>query len=164
MSDVNYRMLLNHFEEQRIKRNAEFRKEMEGIEETISGLRKMLANQPQAPLFSENPRSDASAVGKYAGLSVRWAILNLLAEDREAPMPTSAIAEALRIGGITSNSQNFTSNVSAVISDMTNKKLELESTDSGYRLTETGRRAWEAIKHTHQYATRLSSTASMRPV
>jgi hypothetical protein len=160
MNNLDYRELLNHFEGQRTRRQAEFKKEMEGIEETISGLRKMLANQPQAPLFDVNPRAIASAVGKYAGLSVRWAILNLLAEDREAPMPTAAIAETLRAGGITSNSQNFTSNVSAVISDMTNKKQELEPTDSGYRLTETGRKAWDAIKHTHQYVNRFASIAS----
>jgi hypothetical protein len=106
----------------------------------------------------------ASAAGKYAGISVRWSILNLLAEDSDGPLPTAKIAEALVIGGIISSSQNFTSNVSAVVSDMPNKKLELESTDSGYQLTDRGRAAWEAIKHTHQYINRASAAAFLRPV
>jgi hypothetical protein len=165
MSNVDYRQLMNHFEQLRAKRQAEFRKEMEGIEETIAGLRKMLSSQPQGALFDINPRQvTANPVGKYAGLSVRWAILNLLSEDVDGPLPTSKIAELLTIGGITSQGETFTSNVSAVISDMKNKKHEVESTASGYQLTDTGRVAWDAIKQTHRYANRVSASASVLPV
>ncbi len=159
MDKVDYSELLRHFEGQRTIRQQEFKKEMEGLEETISGLRKMLANQQ--PLLPLRPRVITNP--QYAGMSVRWAILNLLAEDSDGPMPTSMIAEALTVGGVTSSSQNFTSNVSAVISVMTNTRHELESTASGHRLTEGGKRAWEAIKHTHQYINRVSPSASALP-
>jgi hypothetical protein len=156
MNNVDYGELLKHFEGQRTKRQEEFKLEMAGLEETISGLRKMLGNQQS--LFQSQPRVVTSQ-GKYAGISVRWAILNLLGEDSNGALSTAKIAETLKIGGITSNSQSFTSNVSAVVSDMTNKRSELESTESGYRLTERGRAAWEAIKHTPQYINRSSAAS-----
>jgi hypothetical protein len=160
MNTVDYRELLAHFEEQRARRQQEFKMEMEGLEETISGLKKMLGNQ-QSTLFRPQPQIVTNQrEGRYAGISVRWAILNLLGEDAVGPLPTSKIAEALTTGGITSTSQNFTSNVSAVVSDMTNKRRELESTDGGYRLTDNGRAAWDAIKRTPQYLNRSIAIAS----
>ena len=159
MNNLDYRELLSHFEEQRTKRQLEFKKEMEGIEETISGLTKMLGNQHQ-PVSLPAPHPVVTTAERYTGISVRWAILNLLGEDAHGPMSSAQIADTLKNGGIISNGQNFTSNVSAVISDMTNKRSELESTDSGYRLSENGRAAWNAIKHSAKYINRSSATAS----
>jgi len=158
MNNVDYGELLRHFEEQRTKRQEEFKREMEGLEETISGLKKMLSRQQ--PLFRPEPRVITNLPGRYAGISVRWAVLSLLGEDSHGPLPTAKIAEALKAGGITSDSLNFTSNVSAVLSVMTNKRNEVESTESGYQLTDIGRSAWTAIKHTSQYLNRRAASAS----
>jgi hypothetical protein len=158
MNNSDYEKLLKDLEEQRAKREQEFKIEMEGLDEAISGLKKILGNQQPVA-----PQPQAAVVttpeGSYAGMSVRWGILNLLGEHSNGALPTARIADALKTGGITSSGQNFNSNVSAVISDMTNKRLELESTESGYRLTDNGKSAWAAIKRTPQYVNRLSVTA-----
>jgi len=95
----------------------------------------------------------------HAGMSVRWAILSLAGESEDGTVPrTAEVADQLKAGGINSESKNFSSNVSAVLSDMARQKRELEMTDGGnYRLTEKGRGAWEAIKRTTQYQNRLFS-------
>jgi len=51
-----------------------------------------------------------------------------------------------------------TGSVSAVVSDMVNKRKELEpAEESTYRLTESGRLAWAAIKHSPKYVNRAVS-------
>jgi hypothetical protein len=163
---IDFRDVLRQLEQQKIARELEFKREMEGIEETISGLRKMLASKSQPALFAVTPQHVAAIpAGKYSNMSVRWAILNLLAEDAVGPMPTGKIAEALNAGGLNSKTgKNFSSNVSAILSVMSNTRGEVESTETGFRLTPNGRAAWEAVKHTPQYANRLFASASGRPV
>jgi hypothetical protein len=163
---IDFRDVLRELEQEKIKKEADFKREMEGIEETISGLRKMLMSKSQPALFKVTPQHVAAIpAGKYSNMSVRWAILNLLAEDAVGPMPTGKIAEALNAGGLNSKSgKNFPSNVSAILSVMANTREEVESTENGYRLTPNGRAAWEGVKHTPQYANRLFANASGRPV
>jgi len=90
---------------------------------------------------------------KYAGMSVRWGILNLMADSGVDQLGTTNIADALIAGGVRSNGQNFNANVSAVVSEMHRKKNELEpgDADGTYRITQHGREVWESIKHTPQY-------------
>src|SRR5258708_10837771 len=88
--------------------------------------------------------------GKYAGMIVRWAILNLLAEDATAPMTTGDIAEALLSGGIISNGKSFSGNVSAVLSGMNNDRSEVIAGENGWVITPTGRSAWTHISAKRQ--------------
>jgi hypothetical protein len=164
---IDFREVLRQLEERKSYREVEFKREMEGIEETISGLKKMLAGQSQPPLFAITPQHVAEIpAGKFADMSVRWAILNFLAEDAVGPMPTGKIAEALEAGGLRSKSgKSFSSNVSAILSVMAKHRGEVEGIDGGFRLTQSGRSAWEAIQNTPQYASRVfSSNVSARPV
>ena len=83
-------------------------------------------------------------------MSVRWAILNLLAEDANHPMTTGDIAVALQQGGITSSGKNFAGNVSAVLSDMSRTRGEAASKDEGWVITEIGKSAWAHISARRQ--------------
>ena len=99
-------------------------------------------------------------LGKYSNMSVRWAILKLLGEDTHNPMATGDVATELEKGGVTTRGQRFASIVSAVLSDMKNKKEEVETTDDGmYRLSENGRQVWEAVKNSARYLNRTSTSA-----
>ena len=127
--------------------------ELIDLEQTISGIRKLLAKD--ASLFAQIPQSAIQSAGpKYAGMSVRWAVLKYLAEESKAPASTAVIANALRAGGQTTTGRDFVSNVSAVISGMVNKREEVEAIEGGYQITMTGRDAWAAIKMTPQYRSR----------
>jgi hypothetical protein len=75
-------------------------------------------------------------------------------------MGTAEIAAALRDGGITSSAQNFTSNVSAVLSGMVNQRREIEQADNGFQITEQGRTVWDGIKHTSQWLNRQEAPAA----
>lgn len=135
----HYQAVLNDLEQRR----QSCQKELAELEQAIAFMRKPI------PLQTLNVYP-----GKYSDMSVRWAILNLLAEDAVAPMPTSDIAEALQQGGISSRGKSFNSNVSAVLSQMTREREETEQIGSGYRISEHGRAVWEGIKNTEQYRTR----------
>ena len=88
--------------------------------------------------------------GKYAGMSVRWAILNLLAEDATAPMTTGDIAEALLKAGIQTGGKSFSANVSAVLSGMNHNRKEVVAKTNGWVITEIGKSAWTHISAKRQ--------------
>lgn len=89
---------------------------------------------------------------KYAGMSVRWAILRLMADGGAEDLSTSQMAETLKNGGVSSGGKNFAGNVSAVVSEMVRVKRELESPASGiYRITALGREKWDTIRHSAKY-------------
>ena len=140
----HYQAVLNDLEQRR----QHCQKELAELEQAIAFMRK-----PFPPQAAHNVYP-----GKYSNMSVRWAILNLLAEDAAAPMPTSEVAEALQEGGISSRGKNFSSNVSAVLSQMTRERNETEQVGGGYRISEHGREVWEGIKNTEQYQTRQLSS------
>jgi hypothetical protein len=65
-------------------------------------------------------------------------------------MGTAEIAAALREGGITSSANNFTGNVSAVLSVMANKKGEIQSFENKFVISPTGKQAWAHIRALRQ--------------
>lgn len=136
--------------------------EIKSIDQVMAGLRNLLQNnelsaQGSLPL---DPHKAPSASGKsrlYAGMSVRWATLYLLAEHATKPLPTSEITSIFEQGGITSGSKKFSANVSAVLSGMVNQRKEVEQVEGGYRITAPGRQVWEAIKSGPQWLSRQHS-------
>lgn len=92
---------------------------------------------------------------KYAGMSVRWAVLGLMAEDERSDggLTTPDMAAVLVSGGARSHAgKNFAGNVSAVVSEMVRRKGELESAADGkYVITAHGREVWEGIKRNPAY-------------
>jgi hypothetical protein len=138
----------------------------------IAGLASTLAADDASMRAQAEPLPFAQPVGlgapaesrvpdnhKFAGISVRWSILSLMADHvpPEDDLGTVEMAEALQSGGVRSGGQNFAANVSAVVSDMVNKRQELEPTGNGkYRITQTGRSAWQTIKMSRQYRSRRS--------
>jgi len=85
---------------------------------------------------------------KYARLSVRWAILDLLNDTRART--SSEIAEALKAAGIQTKAANFVNNVSAVLS--TTMKEEVQQLSNGaWELTENGRKAIAYIRTTPKF-------------
>ena len=147
--------------EQRISRSEQ---EIRGYKDTLSQIRKLAS--AQANLFAPAPASGVPAVAvsssRYAGMSVRWAILCLLGEDHTGPLATAQVADILTQGGMTTKGESFTSNVSAVLSVMRRDRNEIEQVEGGYQLTANGQAAWHAVKLTPQYQNRLSEGASVQ--
>lgn len=157
--DEHYRAVLRDLEQRQLA----CQKELAELEQTISAIRNLLPSaQPQLDLAANRMMRSAqdNASGKYANMSVRWAVLNLLAENAPGPMPTSEIASSLLKGGIRSSSRNFNSNVSAVLSTMANTREEVETVEGNYKITEHGREVWNAIKLSEPYRTRNHSSVS----
>jgi len=153
-STQNYQVVLHDLE---LRRNR-CQDELKAVEQAILGIRALLARD--ASLLVQIPQSSpgTSTAERYAGMSVRWGVLQFLAEDADGPASTAEIAAALRKGGMTTRGRDFISNVSAVISVMVNKRQELEPIAGegagSYHLTQTGHAAWSAIKMTTQYQAR----------
>jgi hypothetical protein len=90
---------------------------------------------------------------KYATVSHRWAILDLL-NDSPA-MTTAEIAETLSAAGSRTKSKDFVSTVSAVLSS--NMKEEVRQLSDGkWELTATGREAIEYIRTTPKFRGAMS--------
>jgi hypothetical protein len=149
--DQSYEHVLNDWQAHR-QRCANELKMLDGM---IGNLRQFISAQP-ATAVSSHTTDSVSTGQKYTGMSVRWAILYLLAEHTTSPTGRAEIAKALREGGITSNAQDFASNVSAVLSTMVNERREVEQVqDSGYQITQHGREVWAGIKRTPQWSSRV---------
>lgn len=152
--DQHYQAVLRDLEQRR----AHIQEQLAELDQAIAVVRKTVPSSASVrPDGAPQPLHVASS-GKYMGMSMRWAILNLLAEDASAPMPTSEVAAALQAGGISSSGKSFISNVSAVLSVMANTRKEIESAEGGYRITEHGREVWKGVKGTEQYQNRLVSS------
>ncbi len=127
-----------------IKELAALNARLKEVQATQSSLRRRIdpdtASNPSS--ISLRPSSE-----KYARISTRWAILDLLNQSPEG-MSTSEIAEALKAGGIQTEAVNFANNVSAVLStSMKTAKNEVESLPDGrWKLTPKGE---AAIAHIH---------------
>ena len=141
------------------------------VETTIAALKVKLnayeaenaeAREVQKPLAFPTPvPQGAPAQTLFAGISVRWAVLHLMAEHATGPMRSSEIADALQAGGVRSSGLNFAANVSAVISEMRKKdKPELSADDGRFEITDHGREVWDGIKHTRQYRYRRGVVAA----
>ena len=144
-----------------------FTEELNSITQMITGLRQFILPSQDLPLsqsvqFTNGLEPEAAVTeksGMYSGLSTRWAILYLLAENTTIPMGRSEIAKALTDGGIMSNAQSFASNVSAVLSGMANERKEVEQVESGYQITDHGREVWQGVKRTPQWNARTAYPA-----
>jgi hypothetical protein len=104
-----------------------------------------------ATLKSINPDAHPSVISarpinqKYANISVRWAILDLLADSE--PMSSSEIADALMASGVQTKAVNFANNVSAVLTTSMKGHQEVEQLPDGkWRLTPNGISAIEHIR------------------
>jgi hypothetical protein len=127
---------------------------IEGMTRQLEALK---TGRPISANFKPVTASDKNSADEtppYANMSVRWAVLKLLA-SADRPIGTGDIAKALEAGGVESKGQRFSSIVSAVLSDMKSKKGEVESAEDGYyRLTNQGREAWEHIEKSARYRDR----------
>lgn len=138
-----YRAVLEDLEKQK----NEYLFKVREVEVAIAALRKLMPDEPRPTAAAvDNLLPVVVEQNKYAGMSVRWAILCLLTEDAVAPLSTGAVAQLLTEGGITSTSKNFAANVSAVLSDMNHNKNEVISRDNGWVISERGKSAWIHIK------------------
>jgi hypothetical protein len=142
-------------------RRARCQRELADLEQTIAGIKKLLASSASlfvgTPMPSQPNDAHSDPERKYANMSQRWAILKFLAEDATAPMKAADIAIGLLNGGLRSNGKDLAGNVSAVISTMKQKGEVEQAEDGGYRLTDNGRLAWAAIKHSPKYVNRAVS-------
>jgi hypothetical protein len=145
----------------REKRN-QLEKEIAGITSAIGAIERIMPGQPSAPsAVNVAPVGSRSALatipieppaialpvtsGVYANMSVRWACLALLSEHPNETLSTSVIAKTLLAGGVTTNGRNFNGNVSAVLSNMSRERNEVETTSEGWKITEQGKSAWSYI-------------------
>jgi hypothetical protein len=145
----HYRAVLDDLQSQR----NELQYRIKEIDTAITSLHRLIPEAARNEFPTPAMPSVPSAVvphGKYAGMSVRWAILNLLAEDATAPMTTGDIAEALLKGGIQTSGKSFSGNVSAVLSGMNHDRKEVFSNATGWVVTETGKSAWAHISAKRQ--------------
>jgi hypothetical protein len=103
-----------------------------------------------------NPTNPAVVVAskKYANISVRWAILDLLSAAG-APKTTADIAEALKEAGVVTKAANFTNNISAVLSSTMKGKGEVaQNSDGLWELTERGSNAISHIQASAEFRKR----------
>lgn len=118
------------------------------LHNSISTLSKRIdpdAPPPLRPLTPTRPPSQ-----KYAHISVRWAILDLL-NDSPA-MATSEIAETLKSAGVQTRAANFANNVSAVLSTTMKEHNEVQQLSDGkWELTENGKQAIAHIRTTPKF-------------
>jgi hypothetical protein len=100
---------------------------------------------PSGPLPISRP-----ATGKYAYMSVRWAILDLLSDSQAKTTPE--IAEALIAAGVKTRAANFANNVSAVLGTTMRDHAEVRQVPDGkWELTEKGRAAIDYIRSTPRF-------------
>jgi hypothetical protein len=151
MSQIeHYRAVLEDLQRQRNLLNLKITE----IDQAISSLHRLIPEdvKPDMPVqahpkpYVAPGQLSLGTVGRYSGMSVRWAILNLLSEDATGPMGTGEIAVALRQGGITSNAANFAGNVSAILSVMSKQKGEATAVEDGWVISPIGRQAWAHIR------------------
>ena len=148
---IDYQAVLRDLE---LKR-AQLHRDIVDLDQAISAMRRLVPGQATFPLPSAASQPD-NEIGKYANISMRWAILKLLCEDAIAPMTTGEIAQALLAGGRPASGVNFNSNVSAVLSVL-KQRGEVQAALNGYEISDIGRQAWNVIKLTPQYRNRGAS-------
>lgn len=136
------------------------------IDSALSALRRLM---PVEEMLAEKDSQQALPIvhhGRYAAMSTRWAILQLLAEDAQGPLATGEIANALQAGGMTSSARNFAGNVSAVLSGMNHEKNEVIAGPNGWVISENGKNAWihiKAIRQNKKAFTAETSTSNEFP-
>ena len=152
-SKAAHEIVLRDLEEERneaLQQVVAFNNRVKEINQSISTLRRRLnpdgvSSSLLSPIPSRLPGK------KYAFMSVRWAILDLLAESE--PKTTAEIAEALIAAGVQTKAANFANNVSAVLSTtMKEQHNEVQQLQEGkWELTENGKSAIEHIRTTPKF-------------
>lgn len=118
-------------------------KELQGSAITLTKRINSDSTSPIIPVHSPNTR--------YANISVRWAILDLL-KNSQRPMSTAEIAEALTHAGVQTRATNFANNVSAVLSTTMREHKEVQQFPDGkWELTDNGDNAIEHIRTTPKF-------------
>lgn len=148
-SKVAYEAAYRHLEEERLEimrtlapLNARL-KEVLGAQATLQ----KRINSDAATNHSNSSRPDQ----RYARISVRWAILDLLNESPDG-MSTAEIAEALKAGGVQTEAANFANNVSAVLTTTMKSKQEVVSLPDGkWKLSPNGESAIAHIRTTGKF-------------
>jgi hypothetical protein len=146
---THFEFVLQHLETERSQVQqdlASLQARMKELQISITALsRSINPDSPPRPLSPIRPVSQ-----KYANLSVRWAILDLL--NGSKAMNTSEIAEALKADGVQTKAANFANNVSAILSTTMKGHKEVEQLPDGrWQLTETGVSAIEHIRTTSKF-------------
>lgn len=136
---------------------AQHQNRLKELHHSILTLRKKLDADPPLPTSTIPLRQPDK---KYAFLSVRWAILDLLAESEAKT--TGEIADALLKAGLPTKAANFANNVSAVLSNMMKEgkhKEVRQLTDGRWELTDNGHRAIEYIRTMPKFQAALRNAA-----
>jgi hypothetical protein len=148
MSQIeHYRAVLEDLQRQRNLYNLKISE----IDQAMASLHRLIPEDAKPDLPPPLPQSKVDYVaiprdGRYAGMSVRWAILYLLSEIATTPLSTGHIAAILREGGVTSTAAKFAGNVSAILSVMSKQRGEVLAVGEGWTISEIGRQAWAHIR------------------
>lgn len=146
---AHFEAVLQHLEAERQQKQQEVAAGQARIKElntSITTLSRTL--NPDAPLRSSSSLRPASL--KYANISVRWAILDILHDS--GPMLTASLADALKAAGVQTRAANFVNNVSAVLSATMKEASEVQqSSDGHWELTKTGVEKIEYIRTTPKF-------------
>jgi hypothetical protein len=151
---------IRYLEEERIdimRQLAPLQERLREVQRTQAILLKRIS--PEAAAKSEATTTTTSSFAslirhksqRYAYISVRWAILDLL--NGSEGMSTAEIAEALTAGGIRTRAANFANNVSSVLtSTMQRDHGEVEALpDSKWKLTQVGLSAIRYLQTTEKF-------------
>jgi len=112
------------------------------IEALNVAVKVVMDNAPDAAREAES-LPPARVPGKFEGLSMRKGVLALFREAPSVGLETYQISASLQAGGMTTQGQSFSSNVSATLSDMAKKYGEVEKVGLRWKLTLTGLAAAE---------------------
>lgn len=146
---ANYEAVLRDLEIDRAQvqqQLAALQAQLRELQGTILNLSKRITPDAQPKsLATSRPTSH-----KYANISVRWAILDILMDS--VPMSTAEIAKALKASGVQSKAANFANNVSAVLTTTMKEHSEVEQSDDGkWRLSANGMSAIDHIRSTPKF-------------
>ena len=118
---------------------------LQEINASIGTVKSLNSSAPPLQSFSSRPPHL-----KYATISVRWAILDLLHDS--GAMFSAAIADALKAAGVRTRAANFVNNVSSVLSTTMKEHDEVQLLPDGrWELTENGIKAIEHIRTTVKF-------------
>jgi hypothetical protein len=145
----HYIAVLEHQKKQRDEKHAQIAKlsaELKEHHNTIASI--------ACFLYGENSVIAVAATKvarppKYANVSVRWAILDLLCSS--PPLTPLEITEVLKREGaaVTSKAAHFSNNVSAVLSSSMKRNGEVQKVNHKWELTKQGHRTYRESLRVH---------------
>lgn len=156
---VSYEAVLHDLEAEQAETHQQlvkYQNRLKELHHSILTLKKRLEADPPLSTSTTPSRQPDK---KYAFLSVRWAILDLLAESDAKT--TAEIADALMAAGVQTKAANFANNVSAVLTTTLKEhhKEVRQLQDGKWELTDNGHRAIEHIRTTPKFQGALRNAA-----